>query len=190
MNHNPTNQKNKQQPTKCGFVACVGRPNAGKSSLLNWLVGEKITMVSHKANATRKRSNTIVMHEDNQIIFVDTPGLHEKEKLINQFMLEEALKAMGDCDLIIFLAHVTDKIIHYEKFLDKLNNGEIEVAIVGMENTGKSTFANALIKLKEAFPTGSTRCTFTSTKLQYGAENKAVVRFFTKDDFNSNLKIK
>lgn len=105
--------------TKCGYVSTIGRPNAGKSSLLNWLVGEKITMVSHKANATRKRSNVIVMHEDDQIVFVDTPGLHEQEKLINQFMLAEALKAMGDCDLILFLAPVTDKICHYEDFLEK-----------------------------------------------------------------------
>ncbi len=105
--------------TKCGFVATVGRPNAGKSSLLNWLVGEKITMVSHKANATRKRSNVIVMSGDDQIVFVDTPGLHEKEKLINQYMLEEALKAIGDCDLILFLAPVTDKICHYEDFLGR-----------------------------------------------------------------------
>lgn len=104
--------------TKCGFVATVGRPNAGKSSLLNWLVGEKITMVSHKANATRKRSNVIVMNEEDQIVFIDTPGIHETEKLINQFMLEEALKAIGDCDLILFLAPVTDKITHYEKFLE------------------------------------------------------------------------
>jgi GTP-binding protein Era len=103
--------------TKCGYVSTIGRPNAGKSSLLNWLVGEKITMVSHKANATRKRSNVIVMHKDNQIIFVDTPGLHKQEKLINQFMLNEALKAMGDCDLILFLAPVTDKIKYYEEFL-------------------------------------------------------------------------
>ena len=58
--------------TKCGYVSVVGRPNAGKSSLLNWLVGEKIAMVSHKANATRKRSNIIVMHNSDQIIFVDT----------------------------------------------------------------------------------------------------------------------
>ncbi|MEA3499380.1 MAG: GTPase Era [Campylobacterota bacterium] len=104
--------------TKCGFVATVGRPNAGKSSLLNWLVGEKITMVSHKANATRKRSNVIVMNGEDQIVFIDTPGIHENEKLINQFMLEEALKAIGDCDLILFLAPVTDKITHYEKFLE------------------------------------------------------------------------
>lgn len=105
--------------TKCGYVSVVGRPNAGKSSLLNWLVGEKIAMVSHKANATRKRANIIVMHEDNQIIFVDTPGIHETEKLLNQFMLDEALKAMGDCDLILFLAPVTDSLKYYEDFLEK-----------------------------------------------------------------------
>lgn len=105
--------------TKCGYVSVVGRPNAGKSSLLNWLVGEKIAMVSHKANATRKRSNVIVMHEDDQVIFVDTPGIHETEKLLNQFMLEEALKAMGDCDLILFLAPVTDSLKYYEDFLEK-----------------------------------------------------------------------
>ena len=104
---------------RCGYVSTIGRPNAGKSSLLNWLVGEKINMVSHKANATRKRSNTIVMHGDDQIIFIDTPGLHEKEKLLNKYMLEEALKAMGDCDLILFLAPVTDKIDYYEDFLEK-----------------------------------------------------------------------
>jgi len=105
--------------TRCGFVATVGRPNAGKSSLLNWLVGEKITMVSQKANATRKRSNVIVMNGEDQIVFIDTPGIHEKEKLINQYMLEEALKAIGDCDLILFLAPVTDKVCHYEDFLER-----------------------------------------------------------------------
>lgn len=108
--------------TKAGFVAVVGRPNAGKSTLLNYLVGEKLAMVSKKAQATRKRMNIIVMHENNQgeesqIIFVDTPGIHEKERLLNQFMMDEALKAMGDADLIIFLAPITDKLTEYEKFL-------------------------------------------------------------------------
>ena len=104
---------------RSGFIGVVGEPNAGKSTLINWLVGQKIALTSKKANATRKRSNVIVMHKDNQIIFVDTPGLHEQEKLINQFMLSEALKAMGDCDLILFLAPVTDKIKYYEEFLEK-----------------------------------------------------------------------
>jgi len=108
---------NDRTNTKAGFVAVVGRPNAGKSTLLNHVVGEKLAMVSKKAQATRKRMNIIVMHDNAQIIFVDTPGIHEKERLLNQFMLDEALKAMGDADLIVFLAPVTDKLIEYEKFL-------------------------------------------------------------------------
>ena len=108
-----------EENTKSGFVAVIGRPNAGKSSLLNWLVGEKIAMVSHKANATRKRSKIIALHKNTQIIFIDTPGIHEKERLLNQFMLGEALKAMGDCDLILFLSPVTDKIDYYLDFLRK-----------------------------------------------------------------------
>jgi GTP-binding protein Era len=104
--------------SKAGFVALIGRPNAGKSTLMNWLLGEKIALVSQKANATRRRSNAIVMHGDDQIIFVDTPGLHQAEKLLNQYMLEEALKAIGDCDLIVYLAPASDKTSHYEKFLE------------------------------------------------------------------------
>ena len=103
--------------TKSGFVAVVGRPNAGKSTLLNHLVGEKLAMVSKKAQATRKRMNIIVMHGKTQVIFVDTPGLHEKEKLLNQFMMEEALKAIGDSDLILFLAPASDSVDEYVKFL-------------------------------------------------------------------------
>ncbi|MCF6244730.1 MAG: GTPase Era [Sulfurovum sp.] len=108
--------------TKAGFVAVVGRPNAGKSTLLNHVVGEKLAMVSKKAQATRKRMNIIVMHEDmygkeSQIIFVDTPGIHKKEKLLNQFMMDEVMKAIGDADLIVFLAPITDKLTEYEKFL-------------------------------------------------------------------------
>lgn len=103
---------------KAGFVALVGRPNAGKSTMLNWILGEKIAMTSQKANATRRRLNAIVMHKDDQIIFVDTPGLHEKEKMLNQFMLEEALKAIGDCDIVVYLAPASDSVKHYKRFLD------------------------------------------------------------------------
>ncbi|OHE03510.1 GTPase Era [Sulfurimonas sp. RIFOXYB12_FULL_35_9] len=115
--------------TKAGFVSLIGRPNAGKSTLMNSLLGENIAMVSQKANATRKRSNAIVMHNETQIIFVDTPGLHEREKVLNQFMLDEALKAMGDCDLIVYLAPVTDSVENYEKFL-KINDSKIKHIIV------------------------------------------------------------
>ena len=116
--------------TKAGFVAVVGRPNAGKSTLLNHLVGEKLAMVSKKAQATRKRMNIIVMHEKTQIIFVDTPGLHEKEKLLNQFMMEEALKAIGDSDLILFLAPVSDSVDEYINFLALVKERKIPHIII------------------------------------------------------------
>lgn len=109
--------------SRAGFVAVLGRPNAGKSTLLNFLCGQNLALVSHKANATRKRMNFIINHIRNdgdtaQIIFVDTPGIHKQEKLLNQFMLQEALKAMGDCDLNIFLAPVYDELNVYEDFLE------------------------------------------------------------------------
>jgi GTPase len=108
--------------SKAGFVAIVGRPNAGKSTLMNYILGEKIALVSQKANATRKRSNAIVMHHNDQIIFVDTPGIHKKEKMLNQFMLEEALKAIGECDLILFLAPANDTLDAYKDFLELSQN--------------------------------------------------------------------
>ncbi len=119
-----------EETQKAGFVAVVGRPNAGKSSLLNYLAGYKLTMVSKKAQATRKRMNIIVMHKNAQIIFVDTPGIHQKERLLNQFMMEEVLKAVGDCDLALFVAPVTDSLKEYEKFLDLIEKKGVDHIVV------------------------------------------------------------
>lgn len=102
---------------KSGFVSLIGRTNAGKSSLVNYLLGEDISMVSHKVNATRRKINAIVMNGEDQIIFIDTPGLHESQKTMNKLMIESAIKAMGDCDLILFLASIHDSLENYEKFL-------------------------------------------------------------------------
>ena len=102
---------------KSGFVSIIGRTNAGKSSLLNFLLDSKIAIVSHKQNATRRKISGIVMNDDNQIIFIDTPGLHESNKTLNKLMINEAIKSMGDCDLILFLAPIHDGTEDYEKFL-------------------------------------------------------------------------
>ncbi|WP_149700376.1 GTPase Era [Campylobacter concisus] len=102
---------------KSGFVSIIGRTNAGKSSFLNALLNEKITIVSHKQNATRRKINGIVMNGEDQIIFTDTPGLHESNKAINQLLINQAIKSMGDCDLIVFLAPIHDSTSDYEKFL-------------------------------------------------------------------------
>lgn len=111
------------QVTKAGFVALIGRPNAGKSSLLNALSGEKLALVSHKANATRSTMHFIIPHttkqgQNCQIVFIDTPGIHKREKLLNQFMLKSALKAMEECDICAFMCAFGDDLKHYEEFLE------------------------------------------------------------------------
>lgn len=102
---------------KSGFVSIIGRTNAGKSTLINSLLEEKIALVSHKQNATRRKIKAIVMHEKNQIIFIDTPGLHESGATLNQLLVQSAIKSMGDCDVILFVASVFDSTKDYEIFL-------------------------------------------------------------------------
>ncbi|MGB5964107.1 MAG: GTPase Era [Sulfurimonadaceae bacterium] len=132
---------------KAGFAALVGRPNAGKSTMLNWILGEKIALTSQKANATRRRLNAIVMHNDDQIIFVDTPGLHEKEKMLNQFMLEEALKAIGDCDIVVYLAPATDSIKHYKRFLEV--DGKNRKHIIALSKIDQVSQSELLARISE-----------------------------------------
>jgi len=88
---------------KSGFVAIVGAPNAGKSTLLNQLLGEKISITSRKPQTTRNRILGVVHRENAQVVFIDTPGVHKAKDLLNIKMVEEALTAIGDVDLIIAL---------------------------------------------------------------------------------------
>ncbi|EIP4519688.1 GTPase Era [Campylobacter coli] len=102
---------------KSGFVSIIGRTNAGKSTLINSLLEEKIALVSHKQNATRRKIKAIVMNGEDQIIFIDTPGLHESKATLNQFLIQSAIKSMSDCDVILFVASIFDSVKDYENFL-------------------------------------------------------------------------
>jgi GTP-binding protein Era len=88
---------------RSGFVALVGRPNVGKSTLLNALVGEQVAIATHRPQTTRTRIRGILNRPGCQIIFVDTPGIHERDRAINTFMLDEARAALGDVDLVVLL---------------------------------------------------------------------------------------
>ena len=88
---------------KSGFTAIIGRPNAGKSTLLNRILGQKIAITTDKAQTTRKRIKGIYTTEEGQIVFIDTPGVHKPLNKLGEFLLDEAKVAVPDADLILFL---------------------------------------------------------------------------------------
>lgn len=91
------------RPMKCGFVTILGRPNVGKSTLLNQILGQKIVITTDKAQTTRKRIKGILTDENGQIIFIDTPGVHRPLNKLGEFLLDEAKVAVPDADLVLFL---------------------------------------------------------------------------------------
>lgn len=88
---------------KSGFVAIIGRPNVGKSTLLNQILGQKIVITTDKAQTTRKRIKGILTTEQGQIVFIDTPGVHKPLNKFGEFLLNEAKVSVPDADLILFL---------------------------------------------------------------------------------------
>ena len=88
---------------KSGFTAIIGRPNVGKSTLLNQILGQKIVITTDKAQTTRKRIKGIYTTDKSQIVFVDTPGVHKPLNKLGEFLLDEAKVAVPDADLILFL---------------------------------------------------------------------------------------
>ena len=96
------------EPKRCGYVAIVGRPNVGKSTLLNHILGQKISITSRKPQTTRHQVLGIKTEDNHQVIFVDTPGLHRGEdKAINRYMNKAASSAIRDVDLVLFLVDRT-----------------------------------------------------------------------------------
>lgn len=88
---------------KSGFVAIVGRPNVGKSTLLNRIVGQKIAIMSDKAQTTRNKIQGIYTIPEAQIVFIDTPGIHKPKHRLGDFMVESAYNAMREVDATLFM---------------------------------------------------------------------------------------
>lgn len=100
-----------------GFAAIVGRPNVGKSTLMNSLVGEKIAIISDKPQTTRNRIQCVLNRKDYQIVFVDTPGIHKPKNKLGEYMVKAAQSSLGDMEVILFVVDAADGIGYGDRMI-------------------------------------------------------------------------
>ena len=104
-----------KMPQKICFVSIMGRPNVGKSTLLNALLGEKVAIVSSKPQTTRNRITGILTEGERQYVFIDTPGLHKPRTLLGEYMMKAASSAAGDTDVVLFVTECDRKLLDAER---------------------------------------------------------------------------
>ena len=100
-----------------GFVSLVGRPNVGKSTLMNRLIGEKIAIISNKPQTTRNRVQSILTKDGFQIVFIDTPGIHRPRHKLGEYMVKSAETTLNEVDAVLMLIEPTDKIIEADRLI-------------------------------------------------------------------------
>lgn len=116
---------------KVGFVSIVGRPNAGKSTLINQIIGSKVAIVSDKAHTTRNNIQGIYNDFDSQIIFIDTPGIHKPVQTLGKYMNKQSYYSLEDADVILFIVDATEKTGKGDKFiLEKLKEENAPVFLI------------------------------------------------------------
>lgn len=149
---------------KAGFVNIVGNPNVGKSTLMNRLVGEKISIITSKSQTTRHRIKGIVNTDDYQIVFSDTPGVVKPSYKMQEYMLEFSKSALVDADIILYVTDVVENIEKNLDFIDKVNKPDIPVLLVinKIDLTTQEKLEalfdkwNSLIPRAEIFPLSAT----------------------------------
>ncbi|BEP29672.1 GTPase Era [Helicovermis profundi] len=116
---------------KSGFVTVVGRPNVGKSTLINKILGEKIAIMSDKPQTTRNKIQAIYQSDNSQVIFIDTPGLHKPKNKLGEFMVSTAYETIKEVDVVLFLVDESTKIGLGDKYiLEKLKMSRTPVILV------------------------------------------------------------
>ncbi len=136
---------------KSGFVALIGRPNAGKSTLLNRLVGEKIAAVSNKPQTTRHRIKGIVNREDGQIVFIDTPGVHKPGHLLNRRMMSAVHDAIMSVDLLVLMRDASVSTGNGDRFVLELVKQAQKPAVLVLNKIDKIREKGALLPLIELY---------------------------------------
>lgn len=116
---------------KSGFVTLIGRPNVGKSTLMNYLIGQKIAITSNKPQTTRNRIQTVLTTEEGQIVFVDTPGIHKAKNKLGEYMVNIAERSLNEVDVVLWLVEPSDFIGAGERhIIDQLKKVKTPVILV------------------------------------------------------------
>ncbi len=116
---------------KSGFVTLIGRPNVGKSTLMNHLVGEKLAIISKKPQTTRNKITTILTKPDFQAIFIDTPGLHTPKSKLGEFMVKSAENTLNEVDIVLYLVEPFENINENDRnIIERLNKVKSDVFLV------------------------------------------------------------
>lgn len=136
--------------TKSGYIAIIGRPNVGKSTLMNRLIGQKIAITSKRPQTTRNRIQTVYTDERGQLIFLDTPGINKAKNKLGEYMLSAALSSIADADAVMWIVEPTDYIGKGEQYIiEELKKSNLPV-ILAMNKTDTVT-KEELIKHVETY---------------------------------------
>src|SRR5699024_2369255 len=114
-----------------GFVTMIGRPNVGKSTLLNHIIGEKISIISNKIQTTRQAIQGVNYEENAQILFIDTPGIHKPKHRIGDYMVDVSIQTIADVDIVLFMVNATEGFGKGDAFiLEKLKESKKPVFLL------------------------------------------------------------
>ena len=135
---------------KSGFVTLVGRPNVGKSTLMNYLIGQKIAITSNKPQTTRNRIQTVLTTDEGQIVFVDTPGIHKAKNKLGQYMVNVAERTLNEVDVVLWLVEPTTFIGAGEQHIAK-QLGKVKTPVILVINKTDSVLTEKVLEAINAY---------------------------------------
>jgi GTP-binding protein Era len=148
-------EQGKQEKRRAGFVAIIGRPNAGKSTLVNRYVGQKVAIVTSKPQTTRNRIQGIVTRPEGQIVFIDTPGLHEADTVMNRQMMREVAAALEGIDVLLMMVDASRTLPHADSMLlerGKRFEGKAILALNKIDRVPKPKLLSLMDAFAKEFP--------------------------------------
>ena len=170
---------------KSGFVGIIGRPNVGKSTLVNSIVGSKVAITTSKPQTTRNIIQGIYNDSDTQIVFVDTPGIHKPNTKLGQTLNKQAYYSMEDTDILLFLVDVTEPLGKGDMFvIDKLKevNKPVILVLNKVDRISKEEIFNKIVEYKDLYPF-SDIVPLSALKNKNVDELIKVVKTYLKDEF-------